>query len=156
MKTPWTLQDGWLILQKRINNCIIYTLFVQHGISDKYVVDMAIQVILKIGIFALEYGEWHAKPDNQRIWSTLKVFMKEKWKLKKITSNAAGQFGFGISTTTDGDNNKKIDETYANSMANFSAGHANTTSTISWLKSTNAQQATTTTQQQQQLMMMQQ
>ena len=41
-------------------------------------------------------------------------------------------------------------------MANFSAGHANTTATINGLKNTNAQQAVTIAQQQQQLMMMQQ
>jgi len=41
-------------------------------------------------------------------------------------------------------------------MANFSAGHINTTSTIVGLKSTHAQQAHTIVQQQQQLMMMQQ
>ncbi len=75
--------------------------------------------------------------------------MKEKCKLKKNTSNAAGQFGFGMSAATDGHYDKKMDETYAQSMANFSAGHANTTSTISGLQNTIAQQ-------QQQLVMMQQ
>ena len=57
MKAPWTLQDGWLILQKRIDDGIIYALFVQHGISDKDVVDMTMQVILKTGLFALKYGK---------------------------------------------------------------------------------------------------
>ena len=56
----------------------MYALFAQHGISDKDVVDITMQVILKTGLFALEYGEWHATPDNQRTWSTFKVFMKEK------------------------------------------------------------------------------
>ena len=70
-------------------------------------------------------------------------------KLKKNMSNAAGQFGFGMSAAIDGDYDKKMDEAYAQSMANFSAGHANTTSTISGLQNTIAQQ-------QQQLVMMQQ
>jgi len=82
--------------------------------------------------------------------------MKEMCKLKKNMSNAAGQFGFGMGTATDGSYDKKMDEAYAQSMASFSAGHTNTTLTISGLKSSNAQQATTTVQQQQQLMMMQQ
>ena len=75
--------------------------------------------------------------------------MKEKCKLKKNTSNTAGQFGFGMSAATDGDYDKKMDGAYAQSIANFSAGHANTTSTISGLQNTIAQQ-------QQQLVMMQQ
>jgi len=107
MKAPWTLQDGWLILQKRIDNGIIYALFAQHVIADKDVVNMTMQVILKTGIFALEYGEWHTKPKAQRTWGTLKAFMKEKCKLKKNMSNAAGQFGFGMSDATDGDYDKK-------------------------------------------------
>ena len=57
MKAPWTLQDGWLILQKRIDDGIIYALFAQHAIADKDGVDMTMQVILKTGLFALEYGE---------------------------------------------------------------------------------------------------
>ena len=39
MKAPWTLQDRWLILQKRIDDGIIYALFAQHAIADKDVVD---------------------------------------------------------------------------------------------------------------------
>ena len=83
------------------------------------------------------------------MWGNLKIFMKEKCKLKKNTINAAGQFGFGMSATTDSDYDKKMDEAYAQSMTNFSAGHANTTSTISRLQDTIAKQ-------QQQLVMMQQ
>jgi len=49
MKAPWTLQDRWLILQKRINDGIIYALFAHHAISDKDLVDMTMQVILKTG-----------------------------------------------------------------------------------------------------------
>ena len=136
-------------MQKRVDDGIIYALFVQHAILDKDVVDMTMQVILKTGIFALEYGEWHTKPENLRTWGNQKVFMKEKCKLKKNTSNVVGQFGFGMSAATDGDYDKKMDEAYAQSMANFSAGHANTTSTISRLQDIIAKQ-------QQQLVMMQQ
>jgi len=57
MKAPWTLQNRWLILQNLIDDGIIYALFVQHAISDKDVVDITMQVILKRGLFALEYGE---------------------------------------------------------------------------------------------------
>ena len=149
MKDPWTFQDGWLILQKRIDGRIVYALFVQHAISDKDVVDMTMHVILKTGLFALEYGEWHTKPENLRTWGNLKIFMKDKCKLKKNTSNAAGQFGVGMSATTDGDYDKKMDEAYAQSMANFSAGHVNTTSTTSRWQDTIAKQH-------QQLVMMQQ
>ena len=81
--------------------------------------------------------------------------MKEKCKLKKNTSNAAGQFGFGMSATND-DYDCKMDEAYAQSMANFSASDATTSSTIDGLKNTNAQQVVTIAQQQQKLMMKQQ
>ena len=66
-------------------------------------------------------------------WSTLKLFLKEKGKLKKNTGNVAGQSGFGMSATTGNDYDKKMDEAYAQSMTNFSAGHTNTTSTIGGL-----------------------
>ena len=56
-KAPCALHDRWLILHKRIDNEIIYALFAQHGISDKDVVDMTMQVILKTGLFTLEYGK---------------------------------------------------------------------------------------------------
>ena len=73
MKAPWTLQDGWLILQKRIDDGIIYPLFAQQAISDKDVVGMTMQVIFKMGLFALEYGEWHAKePESLHTWATSK------------------------------------------------------------------------------------
>jgi len=45
-----------------------------------------------------------------------------------------------MSAATDGDYDKKMDEAYAQSMANFSASHTNTTSTISGLKDTIAKQ----------------
>ena len=54
-----------------------------------------------------------------------------------------------MSAAIDGDYNKEMDEAYAQSIANFSAGHANTTSTVSGLQDTIAKQ-------QQQLVMMQQ
>ena len=65
MKAPWTLQDGWLVLQKRIDNGTTYALFTQRPTPDNDVVDMTLQVILKIGLFAQEYGEWHAKEDTR-------------------------------------------------------------------------------------------
>ena len=37
---------------------------------------MTMQVILKTGLFALEYGEWHTKPEAQRTWGTLKAFSR--------------------------------------------------------------------------------
>ena len=83
------------------------------------------------------------------MWGTLKTFMKEKCKLKRNTSNAAGQFGFGMSAAVDSDFEKKIDEAYTKSMANFSAGHANITTSLSGLQNIIAQQ-------QQQLLLMQQ
>ena len=95
-----------------INDGIIYALFAQHIISDRDVVNMTMQVILKMGLFAMEY----------RTWSILKKFMKDKCRLKKNTSNVAGQFRFGMSTSTNNNNyNKQVDEAYAQSMANFSA-----------------------------------
>ena len=47
MKAMWTLQDGWLLLQKRIDDGTTYALFVQCLIPDNNVVDMTLQVILK-------------------------------------------------------------------------------------------------------------
>jgi len=48
--------------------------------------------------------------------------MKDKSRLKKNTSNVAGQFRFGMSTSTNNNNyNKKVYEAYAQSMANLSA-----------------------------------
>jgi len=87
MKAHWTLQEGWLILQKRIDDGIIYALFAQHTIYNKDVVDMTMQVILKTGLFTLEYGEWHTKPENLRTWGNLNIFMKDKCK-------PTGQFEF--------------------------------------------------------------
>ena len=55
MKAPWTLQGGWLTLQKRIDDGIIYALFAQHTISNKDMANMTMQVILKTGLFVLKY-----------------------------------------------------------------------------------------------------
>ena len=76
MKAPCTLQGEWPVLQKCIDDGIIYALFAQHVIADKDMVNMTMQFILKTGLFALEYGEWHTKPEAQRTWGTLKAFMQ--------------------------------------------------------------------------------
>ena len=137
MKTPWTLQDGWLILQKRINDGTSYALFTQYPILDNNVVDMTLQVILKTGLFAQEYGEWHVRPEEARTWSHLKAFMKKKCRLKKVTGNAASQFGYAMSAVVKANiYNKEMNQAYAQSMANFSAGHVNTTNTIDRLRKT--------------------
>ena len=50
--------------KSKFDDGIIHALFAQHTISNKDVVDMTMQVILKTGLFALEYGEWHSKPED--------------------------------------------------------------------------------------------
>ena len=83
--------------------------------------------------------------------------MKEKCRLKTATGHAASQFGYGMSAEVEGDAyDKELDQAYAQSMANFSADHTNTTKTIDGLRKTNKQQAQLIVQQQQQLLMIQQ
>ena len=65
MKALWALQDGWLLLQKQIDDGIMYSLFAQCPIPNNDILDIAMQVILKTGVFALKYGEWHARSEQE-------------------------------------------------------------------------------------------
>ena len=55
--------------------------------------------------------------------------MKEKNRLKKATENASSQFGYGMSVSAEAEEyvyDTDIDNAFTESMANFSASHANT------------------------------
>ena len=69
------------------------------AISDVDAVDIAVSVLMKTGMFVHAYQEWHTRADGSKRWSDVKVFWAEKMRLKKITTNRAGNFGFGMNAT---------------------------------------------------------
>ena len=60
---------------------------------------VAVSVLMKTGMFEHAYEEWHARADGSKRWNDVKTFWAEKIQLKRITTNRAGNFGFGMNAT---------------------------------------------------------
>ena len=135
MKQQWQPQDGFEKLIRQIEDGVLYAYFSDYPINDKDIVDMAITHILKTGIFANQYAQWHTRPDDQKMWANFKTFWNEKVRLKRNTTITAGQLGFGgnavQSSATD------VDAEYENSVNNFAEAHAATQNIIQGLTTNN-------------------
>ena len=134
MASTWTFADGWDRLRMQIEDGLMWANFVGRPISDEDAVDIAMKHILQTGLFANEYGEWHALPDIQKTWPHFKNVWSAKYRLKKTTAIAASKLGYGMNATEGED-----DPTLQASVDNFSAAHAATQNTISQLSTQNAQ-----------------
>ena len=92
MKADWNLQDGWHSLQEQIEEGQLFAALANATIPHVDTVGIAVTAVtvMKTGMSLHAYQEWHAR------WSNVKVFWVEKVWLKKITTNRAGSFGFGM------------------------------------------------------------
>ena len=133
MKKAWTLQDGWENLRRQMEDGQLYAQFAQSPISEKEVVDIALLVIMKVGLFEQQYEAWKTEPNQS--WFNFKTFWSAKVALKKSTALRAGQFGYGMNAEEDTISDLQMEQ----SIAQFTAGHQSTQSTIANLTNTNAQ-----------------
>ena len=92
MKKDWTLQDGWENLRRQIEEGQLFAQFAQSPMTDQDIVDTALIVIMKTGLFEPQYEQW--KAEAQQTWLHFKTFWSAKCALKKGTALRAGQFGY--------------------------------------------------------------
>ena len=138
MKADWNLHDGWQALQEQVEEGQLFAALTNAAISDVDAVDIAISVLMKTGMFEHAYEEWHARADGSKRWNDMKTFWAEKIRLKRITTNRAGNFGFGMNAT-EAAANVQQDNTFNDSVHKFSAAHNSTQAVIAGLTHTNQQ-----------------
>ena len=136
MKADWNLHDGWQSLQEQVEEGQLFAALTNAAISDVDAVDIAVSVLMKTGMFEHAYEEWHARADGSKRWSDVKVLWAEKVQLKKITTNRAGNFGFGMNAK-DSAANVQQDNTFNDSVHKFSTAHNSTKAVIAGLTRTN-------------------
>ena len=95
MEFEWTIADDFLMLAKKINNCLLYAEFAEAPIPNHKAVGAGMKLIMQTGLFKQEYEEWHAKDTNQRTWAHFKEFWPPKVRTKQCTQRSARQFEFG-------------------------------------------------------------
>jgi len=130
MKKPWSMHDGWEILEDQIEEAWIYSMYCQNEIADKAAVNIAMKLILDTGIFAHEYEQWTARDEAEKTWAGMKAFWPAKIDLKKTTSTTMAKQGFGMSAAEADD--------FAAAAANFSEAHNAAQSSFNHLTTSNA------------------
>ena len=143
MRATWQLADGFNKLQKQIEEGMLYALVTNAPIPQADVIDIAITVMMQTGLFEPAYEQWHARPAGTKTWQDFKTFWAEKVRLKKLTSQPAGGWGFGMNATEQQQqgmyNTQEDDRAFAESVNDFSRAHDNTQATIANLAYTNQQ-----------------
>lgn len=153
LEEDWTLQDGWEALERRTEDALLYAECASRPISDADAIDAVMLAIQKTGLFAAGYEEWNALDDaDSSTWQQFKDFWSAKCALKQTSTTAAGQFGYGMNAAAG---QAGGDETYDQSVLNFSNAHNNTTATINNLTAANSQMQATLPAIQQQLQQLQ-
>src|SRR6056300_537959 len=111
-----------------------------HPSPQTDVIDIAITVMMKTGLFKTAYEQWHARPDGTKTWQDFKTFRAEKVRLKKLTSQPAGGWGFGMNVTEQQQQGmynmgttEEQDQAFENSVNEFTRAHDNTQATIAGL-----------------------
>ena len=57
MKQDWSLQDGWHKLERQIEDGMIYAVFAMQPVAESRVVDIAISVLMRTGLFSSAYKQ---------------------------------------------------------------------------------------------------
>ena len=147
METPWNPGDGFEALITKINEGMIFADIAGYPIEASEVVDVAIRVAMRSGIFAMTYKAWHQRQNNAKTWVDFQNFWGEQFRLERDVARAAGSFGFGGNATGNEGAEPSIDD----SINKFAAAHSATQSTINGLTASNHQLAAANHHLQQQL-----
>ena len=66
MERDWILQQGFETLVQQIETRIEYATFSGHPIIDYQLVDIAMRVLMRQGLFATQYEQWHARANTEK------------------------------------------------------------------------------------------
>ena len=132
MNRDWIIQQGFQTLVQQIEDGIEYATFASHPIPDQDVVNIAMRVLMRQGLFTTQYEEWHARDSNQKSWFDFKTFWAAKVRLKKNTT--INNSALGMNSIEE-----EIIQEYDNSVDHFAESHNKTQSTIQMLTQSNAQ-----------------
>ena len=81
---------------KSIEEGMFYASFVHAPVSDNAVCDIAVRLILDMGLFANEHTKWTARTAANKMWLAMKMFWPPKIRLRRTTSIMAGHLGFAL------------------------------------------------------------
>jgi hypothetical protein len=95
MSAPWDPTQDIASLIKQIKDGAVFAYMVNHGKTDKDLVTIGEELILRSGHFATQYQEWKRRPEAEREWADFQTFWTEEYDLWYETSKPASQFGFG-------------------------------------------------------------
>ena len=88
-------EDGVETLINQINNRLRYATYTQNHMSGRETVDIAIQIILRTGIFREDCANWHQRQPGEQTWYNFQKIMREQCRLHRLTSATAESFGYG-------------------------------------------------------------
>ena len=74
METTWNPGDGLEALITNNNEGIIFADIAGHPIEASEIVDMAVQVAMRLGIFAMTYKTWYQCQAHQKLWVDFQRF----------------------------------------------------------------------------------
>eukprot|EP00957_Ditylum_brightwellii_P119727 9135061-Ditylum_brightwellii.AAC.2 len=82
METPWNPGNGFESLIIKINKGIIFADIAGYPIETSKVVDVAIRVAMRSGIFTTTYKAWHQQQADQKSWVDFQSFGGEQFRLE--------------------------------------------------------------------------
>jgi hypothetical protein len=110
MRALWDPTQDIASLIKQIKDGAVYAYMVKHGKTDKDLVTIREELILRSGHFASQYQEWKQRPETEREWADFQTFWAEEYDLWYETSKSASQFGFGGNAMEAGSEDKAAAE----------------------------------------------
>lgn len=138
MAADWNPSEGFQVLTDRIHMGMQYALFAFHPIADIDVVDIAERVVARTSLYNEEMKAWNKRDgqsiDEGKTWNDFKTYWAAAIANADVTSStSAASHGFGMSSVSDID-----EQSYNQSVANFSNAHQATQTVIKQLTDQNA------------------
>ena len=138
MAADWQPIHGFEALIDRINSGIQFALFSSAPINENDIVDIAVRVLTRCGLYPEEMKAWHNRDGTpgdatEKTWFRFQlVWAKNIATCDDSTSTTAGQHGYGmnIGQVTDGTSD---DASFDTSITNFSQAHQHTQAALSSL-----------------------
>jgi hypothetical protein len=82
MESPWNTQSRLQVLKARFDDGAAFAAFANQHTPATNVLNIPLVVILVMGVFQLEYSEWHFFSDNKKIIDNTWIWWAEKIQIR--------------------------------------------------------------------------
>ena len=78
------------LLKTRFNNGIAFAAFANQPISPEDALNMLLTVVVKTGVFLIQYEEWHSLPETEKTMANAFIWWATKTSMTSLSTKSNG------------------------------------------------------------------